>query len=78
MEATKIGTNDIRNLALGILEVKLPDYAACETAKNLVTRVKARYPLEDGDTFTTNIVKKTCTIIIKKCKPEEVNRKYSI
>ena len=75
MEATKVSTTDITNLAQGILEVKLPDYSACESAKNLVTRAKSRYPIKDGRTYTTNVEKKTNTITIKVVKPEDVNRK---
>lgn len=75
MESSKVSTSDITNLALGVLEVKLPDYAACETAKNLVTRCKARYPIEDGRTYTTSVDKKTSTITIKVVEPSDVNRK---
>ena len=75
MKAEKVGTKDIFNLAAGRLEVELPDYGACETAKNLVTRVKARYPDENGKTFTTSVDKGTNTITIGYVNPEDVNRK---
>lgn len=75
MRAEKVSTQDIKNLASGILEVTLPDYGACETAKNLVTRVKSRYPDENGMTFTTSTDKSTNTITIGYVRPENVNRK---
>ena len=76
MIASKIGTEDIINIgAFGKLKATLPDYAAVESAKNLVTRAKARYPREDGLTYTTSTDKATNTILIACVKPEEVNRK---
>ena len=76
MVANKVGTDDILNIgAFGKLTVTLPDYAAVESAKNLVTRAKARYPREDGLTYTTGVDKKTNTIVIEVVKPEDVRRK---
>lgn len=75
MVASKISTSDINNLAQHKLVVTLPDFAAVESAKNLVTRVKSRYPLENGQTFTTKTDKATNTITIEVVRPEDVNRK---
>jgi hypothetical protein len=76
MITSKVGTNDIRNIgAYGKLVATLPDYAAVESAKNLVTRVKVRYPRTDGLTYTTSVDKSTNTITIEVVNPEDVNRK---
>lgn len=76
MVANKVGTEDITNIgAFGRLKVTLPDFAAVESAKNLVTRVKARYPREDGLTYTTGVDKKTNTLTIEVVKPENIKRK---
>lgn len=76
MIATKVGTEDIVNIgAFGKLKVTLPDYAAVETVKNLVTRAKVRHPRQDGLTFTTGVDKKTNTITIEVVRPEDANRK---
>ena len=76
MVANKVGTDDIVNIgSFGKLTVTLPDYAAVESAKNLVTRAKARHPREDGLTYTTKVNKVTNTIIIEVVRPEDVNRK---
>lgn len=76
MVANKIGTDDIVNIgALGRLKVTLPDFAAVESAKNLVTRVKSRYPREDGLTYTTRVDKKTNTLTIEVVRPESIKRK---
>ena len=76
MEASKVGTEDIINIgAFGKLTVTLPNYAAIESVKNLVSRAKARYPREDGLAYTTSVDKSSNTIIIKVVKPEDVNRK---
>ena len=64
MISDKISTQDIVDLANGILKVTLPDYKAVEVAKNLVTRVKAVYPRKDGLTYTTSVDKSTNTITI--------------
>ena len=76
MVANKVGTDDIVNIgSFGKLTVTLPDFAAVESAKNLVTRAKARHPREDGLTYTTKVDKVTNTIIIEVVRPEDVNRK---
>ena len=76
MIANKVGTEDIVNIgSFGRLKVTLPDYAAVESAKNLVTRAKARYPRKDGLTYTTGVDKKTNTIIIEVVNPQDVRRK---
>lgn len=76
MVANKVGTEDITNIgAFGRLKVTLPDFAAVESAKNLVTRVKSRYPRTDGLTYTTGVDKKTNTITIEVVRPEDVKRK---
>lgn len=76
MVVNKVSTTDINNIgSFGKLVATLPDYAACETAKNLVTRAKARHPRADGLTYTTSIDKSTNTITIEVVKPEDVNRK---
>lgn len=75
MVASKVGTDDIKAIgAFGKLIVTLPDFAAIESAKNLVTRVKARHPREDGLTYTTSVDKKTNTITIEVVRPEDVHR----
>lgn len=76
MVANKVGTEDIANIgSYGRLKVTLPDFAAIESTKNLVTRVKSRHPREDGLTYTTMVDKKTNTITIEVVKPENVRRK---
>ena len=66
MVADKISTNDIQSIGKGgTLEVTLPDYKACMSAKNLVTYTKNMYPREDGMTYTCSINRDTHTIIIK-------------
>lgn len=76
MVSSKVSTSDIKNIgSFGKLVVTLPDYAACETAKNLVTRAKSRHPRQDGLTYTTSIDKATNTITIEVVRPEDVNRK---
>lgn len=66
MVADKISTNDIQSIGkYGILEVKLPDYKACMSAKNLVTYTKNMYPREDGLTYSCSINRDTHTITIK-------------
>lgn len=76
MITNHIGTDDIVNIgAFGKLTVTLPNYAAVESVKNLVTRTKARYPRTDGLTYTTSVDKKTNTIAISVVKPEDVKRR---
>lgn len=76
MVADKISTNDIQSIGKGgTLEVTLPDYKACMSAKNLVTYTKNMYPREDGMTYSCSINRDTHTIIIKVVSPDDVNRK---
>lgn len=76
MVAERISTNDIQSIGKGgTLEVTLPDYKACMSAKNLVTYTKNMYPREDGMTYTCSINRDTHTIIIKVVSPDDVNRK---
>lgn len=76
MIAERVGTEDIKNIGIyGKLKVTLPSFAAVESAKNLVTRIKARHPREDGLTYTTCVDKKTNTITIEVVRPEDVRRK---
>lgn len=76
MVADKISTNDIQSIGKGgTLEVTLPDYKACMSAKNLVTYTKNMYPREDGMTYTCSINRDTHTIIIKVVSPDDVSRK---
>lgn len=76
MKANKVGTEDIVNIgSFGKLKVTLPDFAAVESAKNLVTRAKARHPREDGLTYTTKVDKMTNTITIEVVNPDDVNRR---
>lgn len=66
MVADKISSSDIRSIGkYGILEVTLPDYKACMSAKNLVTYTKNMYPREDGLTYSCSINRDTNTITIK-------------
>lgn len=66
MIADKISSSDIRSIGTyGVLEVTLPDYKACMSAKNLVTYTKNMYPREDGLTYSCNINRDTHTITIK-------------
>jgi len=76
MIADKISSADIREIGIGgTLEVTLPDYKSCMSAKNLVTYTKNMYPRVDGMTYTCSINRDTHTITIKVVKPENVNRK---
>lgn len=76
MVAERLSTNDIQSIGkYGTLEVTLPDYKACMSAKNLVTYTKNMYPREDGLTYTCSIDRDTHTITIKVVEPENVNRK---
>ena len=70
MTAERISTADIRNIGLGgKLEVFLPNYAAIEVAKNLVSRCNVRYPRPDGGKWRTSIDRKTFRIVIY-CEPK--------
>ena len=66
MVADKISVDDIKRIGRdGSLSVRLPSYAACVSAKNIVTYVKKAYPREDGLTYTCSIDCDTNTIVIK-------------
>lgn len=66
MNADKVSSSDIRSIGkYGTLEVTLPDYKACMSAKNLVTYTKNMYPREDGLTYSCSINRATNTITIK-------------
>ena len=66
MVADKISTTDIQQMGkYGVLELTLPDYKACMSAKNLVTYTKNMYPREDGLTYTCSINRDTHTITIR-------------
>lgn len=76
MKAERISTNDIQSIGkYGTLEVTLPDYKACISAKNLVTYTKNMYPREDGMTYTCSINRKTNTITISVVDPNQANKK---
>jgi len=76
MTANKISTGDIQNIGKnGVLEVTLPDYKACMSAKNLVTYTKNMYPREDGMTYTVSINRNTNTIRIEVVSPEELKKR---
>lgn len=76
MVAERIGTSDIQSIgAYGTLEVTLPDYKACMSAKNLVTYTKNMYPRDDGLTYTCCIDRMKHTITISVVNPDNVNRK---
>lgn len=76
MVADKISTTDIQGIGVGgSLEVKMPDYKSCISAKNLVTYTKNMYPREDGMTYTCSINRDTFTITIKVVSPEDVKKK---
>lgn len=76
MIADKISTNDIQSIGTGgSLEVKLPNYKACISAKNLVTYTKNAYPRKDGMTYSCNINRETFTITIKVVEPVSTMKK---
>lgn len=76
MVVKKVGTEDILGIgAYGKLTATLPDYAAVESAKNLVTRAKARHPRADGLTYKTSVDKRTNTITIEVVRPEDIKRR---
>lgn len=75
MVADKISTSDIQSIGkYGTLEVTLPDYKSCMSAKNLVTYTKNMYPREDGMTYTCSINRDTHTITISVVDPEDVKK----
>lgn len=66
MVADKISVDDVMRIGRdGSLSVRLPSYAACMSAKNIVTYVKKAHPREDGLTYTCSIDCDTNTIVIK-------------
>lgn len=72
MVADKISSDDIKNLAKGILKVTLPDYQACRTAMSLITYTKDTWrENEDGPkpAFESTIAKEINTITIV-CKAD--------
>lgn len=73
MIASKITVDDIKNIGYGgKLKVVLPDYAACVSAKNLVSHVRKMYPREDGKYYFASVDSKTNTIEISVIdKPEK-------
>lgn len=65
MVSSKITIEDIRNIGYGgKLKVELPDYAACASAKNLVSHVRRMYPREDGKYYFCSVDSKTNTVEI--------------
>lgn len=64
MIADKITTEDIQNLAKGILKVTLPDYKACRSAMSMVTYTKDTWEGESKPSYTSTIDKETNTITI--------------
>lgn len=71
MVAERISTADILNIGMnGKLEVQLPDYAAIEVAKNLVSRCNVRYPRKDGGRWRTSVDRKTFKITVY-CEPSK-------
>lgn len=67
MVADKISTEDLQNLAKGILKVTLPDYKACRSAMSMVTYTKDTWSEEnDGPkpNFASTIDKEKKTITI--------------
>ncbi len=67
MTSDKVSSEDIKNLAKGILKVALPDYQACRSGMSLVTYTKDTWR-EDEDgakpSFESSIDKDTNTITI--------------
>lgn len=65
MVSSKVTIEDIRNIGYGgKLIVRLPDYAACVSAKNLVSHVRKMYPREDGKYYFCSVDSKTNTVEI--------------
>ena len=76
MVVNKVSTEDIKNIgSFGKLTATLPDYAACEVAKNLASRANYRHPRPDGLVYSCKIDKKTNTITIFTIRPEDVKRR---
>lgn len=75
MVSAKISTTDIQKIGTnGSLEVSLPNYKACISAKNLVCYTKLAYPREDGMTYTCSIDKDTNTITIRVVSLESIKK----
>jgi hypothetical protein len=72
MVAEKISTEDIQRIGrYGELKVTLPDYAACMSAKSIVTYTKNMYPREDGLTYKVAVDRETNTITITTVDKEK-------
>lgn len=75
MVADKISTTDIQSIGKnGTLEVTLPDYKSCMSAKNIVTYTKNMYPRKDGMTYTCSINRDTHTITIRVVEKTELKK----
>lgn len=65
MVTDKISSEDIKNLAKGVLKATLPDYRACRTAMSLVTYTKDTWDAsQQKPSFESDIDKETNTITI--------------
>jgi hypothetical protein len=67
MVADKVSSEDIKNLAKGVMKVTLPDYQACRSAMSLVTYTKDTWrESEDGvrPNYESSIDKESTTITI--------------
>lgn len=74
MVASKISVEDIKNIGYGgKLKVELPDYAACVSAKNLVSHVRKMHPREDGKYYFCSVDSKTNTVEISVIDAPEKN-----
>ena len=71
MVTDKLSSEDIKNLAKGLITATLPDYKACRTAMSLVTYTKDTWDEEkDGvkPNFESTINKEAKTITISLVK----------
>ena len=68
MVTDKITTEDIQNLAKGVLKVQMPDYKACRCAMSTVTYAKDTWEGDDKPNYTSTIDKATNTITITHVK----------
>lgn len=74
MVSSKVTIEDIRNIGYGgKLRVQLPDYAACVSAKNLVSHVRKMYPREDGKYYFCSVDSKNNTVEISVIDAPEKN-----
>lgn len=64
MVADKITTDDIQNLAKGILKVQMPNYKACRSAMSTITYAKDTWVGEDKPNYSSVIDKETNIITI--------------